>query len=76
MVRDQHTRETIMLTLMHPPPSLADPKLSLVDKVIDLQQENLRLQRLVGELLLKNERLRSESLTATCSLCGHPQALP
>jgi len=40
---------------------LDDAKLALSDLVIDLQRENMRLKRLVSELLLRNQQLRSDS---------------
>lgn len=33
------------------------------DRVIELEMENLRLQRLIAELLLKNQKLRDGNLT-------------
>jgi hypothetical protein len=33
---------------------------SSIDRAIDLEMENRRLQRLVGELLMKNQELRAE----------------
>jgi hypothetical protein len=36
-------------------------EVSLSDLIADLQRENIRLQRLVSELLLKNQQLRSDS---------------
>jgi hypothetical protein len=43
------------------PTPTTSAEFTLNDLVTDLQRENLRLQRLVSELLLKNEQLRSPS---------------
>jgi hypothetical protein len=45
------------------PPSRpsTDIKVALSDLLVELQRENTRLQRLVSELLLKNQILRSDS---------------
>ena len=41
-------------------PLEASAEVSLSDLVVELQQENARLKRLVSELLLTNQRLRRE----------------
>jgi hypothetical protein len=38
-----------------------DIKVVLTELLVELQRENTRLQRLVSELLLKNQILRSDS---------------
>ncbi len=49
------------MTPLQPPQEPSDLKVAIVDFILELQRENLRLQRLVSELLLKNQQLRSDS---------------
>ena len=40
---------------------------NMKDRVIELEMENLRLQRLIAELLLKNQKLRDGNLPVSKS---------
>jgi hypothetical protein len=46
---------------LHPPQQPLEMKLTLTDLLKELQRENMRLQRLVSELLTKNQLLRKDS---------------
>lgn len=54
------------MTLLETPGPLAEIRTTLLDPpselLLDLQRENLRLRSLVGELLVKNQQLRSNGL--------------
>ncbi len=49
------------MTSIETPGPFAEIKTTLTEFVLDLQRENLRLQSLVAELLVKNQQLRSNS---------------
>jgi hypothetical protein len=49
------------MTPSQPSETPSDLKQSFSDLLADLQRENLRLQRIVSELLFKNQQLRSDS---------------
>lgn len=62
MKSESHTRTGSLRYDEHPHPSFSSPAIASrdSDEVLKLKTENVRLQRLVAELLIENQELRQK----------------